>query len=138
MYNDRHMFTGSLLTLNGASDLSAETSGGFIFVASERVKIHRLTLTALDTAAGGASVLFEDRVDTNTDASIETVVIPAANSIGTMFYTDLATPYVLEPGHRINLAVTEGGTAPIAVAGIVYSLEDKRFSSSDTEVSEST
>src|SRR5512147_1455532 len=108
MYNDRHIWNSASLTLNGATDLEPS------FVAVERVRIHRIALTAGDTAAGGASVVFEDRVDTNTDATIETVVIPASNSIGTMFYTDLATSYVLDPGHRINLAVTEGGTAPIA------------------------
>jgi hypothetical protein len=130
-YSDRHMWNSQLLTLNGASDLSAETSGGPVFVAVERVLIHRIALTVLDTAAGGASVLFEDRKDTTTDASIETVVIPAANHIGTMFYTDLASPYELEPGHRLNLAVTESGTAPIAVASIVYSLADAKISDTD-------
>lgn len=132
-YSDRHIWRSALQTLNGATDL--DTTVGF--VATQPVRIHRIGLQALDTAAGGASVVFEDRINTSTDATIETVVIPAANSIGTLFYTDLATPYVLEAGHRINLAVTEAGTAPVAVAVIEYSLEDRADSALGDEMVES-
>lgn len=130
-YSDRHVWSSPVQTLEAATDLE------LTFVSTQPVRIHRIGLKATNTAAGGASVLFEDRIDASTDTSIETVVIPAADSDGTLFYTDIASGYVLEAGHVINLAVTESGTAPTAIAVIEYSLEDRADASLGAEVVES-
>lgn len=134
-YSDRHMWSSAELTLNGASDLELP------FVSLKPVRIHRIGLKASDTAAGGASVLFEDRTGASTDVSIETVVIPAADSDGELFWTDLDTTtsggYLLEAGHIVNLAVTEGGTAPTAYAVIEYSFEERADSALGSACTES-
>lgn len=118
--NTRQFWSGPVLTLNGATDLPQE------FIAFNRIQIVKIGLRAVDTAAGGASVLFERRRGT-TDSAIETVVIPAADSNGILFYTDNSPSFVpieFLPGDQLNLAVTESGTAPTAHALVEYFIND--------------
>lgn len=134
-YSDRHMWASAEQTLNGATDLELP------FVFLKPVCIHRIGLKVTNTAAGGASVLFEDRTGASTDVSIETVVIPAADSDGELFWTDLDTTtsggYLLEAGHILNLAVTEGGTAPTAIAVVEYSIQERADSALGSACTES-
>ena len=134
-YSDRHHWASAVQTLEAATDLELP------FVFLKPVRIHRIGLKVTNTAAGGAAVLFEDRIDASTDASIETVTIPAADSDGSVFYTDLDTTtsggYLLEAGHILNLAVTETGTAPTAIAVIEYSISERADASLGDEATES-
>lgn len=117
-YEDRRLWQSQEQTLNGATDLELP------FVHLNRIQVHKIGLRVTNNAAGGASVVFERRRLVNTDTTIETVVIPAADSDGKLYYTELFTPFVLLPGDTINLAVTETGTAPTAIAVVEYSLLD--------------
>lgn len=117
-YSDRHLWNSVDQTLEAATDLELP------FAPINRVVIHKIGLRVTNTAAGGASVVFEDRTGASTDTTIETVVIPAANNDGNLLYTEILAGYVLLPGHVINLAVTESGTAPTAIATIEYSILD--------------
>lgn len=134
-YSDRHIWQSVEQTLEAATDLELP------FVFTMPVRIHRIALKVTNTAAGGASVLFEDRTGASTDAAIETVVIPAADSDGELFYTDVFSTtvggYLLEAGHILNLAVTESGTAPTAIAVVEYSLEDRADAALGSAVTES-
>ncbi len=118
-YADRHQWASAEQTLNGATDLELP------FVFLNDVVIHKIGLKVTNTAAGGAAVLFEDRVGASTDVSIETVTIPAADNDGNVLYTEILAGYVLQAGHILNLAVTEGGTAPTAIAIVEYSFLEK-------------
>lgn len=117
-YSDRHTWASAEQTLEAATDLELP------FVSTLNLVIHKIGLRVTNTAAGGASVVFEDRVNASTDTTIETVVIPAADSDGELFYTEILAGYVLSPGHILNLAVTETGTAPTAIAVVEYSISD--------------
>ena len=117
-YSDRHIWMSRELTLNGATDLEAH------FAPLNRVTIHKIALMPTDTAAGGATVVFEKRQVASTDATIETVIIPAANHQGDVIWTDVSSGYEFVPGDRLNLAVTESGTAPTALALLEYSIND--------------
>lgn len=121
-YSDRHMWASAEQTLNGAMDLELP------FVSSLRLVIHKIGLRVTNTAAGGATVVFEDRVNASTDVTIETVVIPASDQDGELLYTEILAGYVLNPGHILNLAVTETGTAPTAIAVVEYSILDADLS----------
>jgi len=124
-YSDRHTWRSATLTLNGATDLDTELA----FADLKPIRIHRIGLMANNTATGGAAVTFEDRTGASTDVTIESVTLPASNVQGVVYWTDLDTTtsggYLLEVGHRVNLAVVEGGTAPTAVALIEYSYEER-------------
>lgn len=127
-YSDRHLWNSVDQTLEAATDLELP------FAPMNRVTIHKIGLRVTNTAAGGATVLFEDRTGASTDVSIETVVIPAANNDGNLLYTKLAAPYDLLPGHVLNLAVTESGTAPTAIATVEYSISDIEEENAPLEV----
>jgi hypothetical protein len=114
-YNEREVFTSTELTLEGATDLEMP------FTFLNDVVIHKIGLHVSNTAAGGATVTFEDRTGASTDTTIEVVVIPAANNDGNTLYTEIAAGYVLQAGHILNLAVVEGATAPTAYAIVEYS-----------------
>lgn len=117
-YSDRHLWMSRELTLNGATDLEAH------FAPLNRVTIHKIAMMPTDAAVGGATVVFERRRVASTDTTIETVVIPAADHQGDLIYTEVVNGFDLVPGDRINLAVTEGGVAPTALALIEYSIND--------------
>ena len=117
-YSDRHTWASDEQTLNGATDLELP------FVSTLNLVIHKIGLKVTNTGAGGATVVFEDRVNASTDTTIETVVVPAADSDGELFYTEILAGYVFSPGHILNLAVTESGTAPTAIAVVEYSILD--------------
>ena len=130
-YSDRHVWQGTVQTLDGATDLDSTVG----FVMTQPVVIHRVGLQVLNTAVGGASVVFEDRIDATTDVTIATVVIPASNQQGTLIYKEVASSgYQLEAGHRINLAVTEAGTAPTAIPVVEYSFAQKQAAQQGAEV----
>ena len=114
-YSDRHQWASAEQTLNGATDLELP------FTFLNDVVIHKIGLRVTNTATGGAAVLFEDRTGASTDTSIETVTIPAADNDGNTLFTEILAGYVLQAGHILNLAVTEGGTAPTAIAVVEYS-----------------
>ena len=114
-YSDRNQWASAEQTLNGAGDLELP------FTFLNDVVIHKIGLRVTNTAAGGAAVLFEDRTGASTDTSIETVTIPAADNDGNTLFTEIPAGYVLQAGHILNLAVTEGGTAPTAIAVVEYS-----------------
>ena len=114
-YSDRHTWASAEQTLNGAGDLELP------FVSTLNLVIHKIGLKVTNTGDGGATVVFEDRINASTDTTIETVVIPAADSDGELFYTEILAGYVFSPGHILNLAVTESGTAPTAIAVVEYS-----------------
>jgi hypothetical protein len=118
-YSDRHLWSSPEQTLNGATDLE------LTFVNLNRVQIHKIALRVTNNAAGGATVVFERRRNVSTDTTIETVVIPAADTDGILVYTEVLTPVVFEPGDVLNLAVTESGTAPTAIALVEYSILDE-------------
>lgn len=118
-YADRHLWSGAEQTLNGATDL--ELPLAFL----NRVQIHKIALRVTSADAGGASVVFERRRNVSTDTTIETVVIPAADTDGIMVYTEVLNPVVFEPGDVLNLAVTESGTAPTAIPMVEYSILDE-------------
>lgn len=120
-YGDRHQWSSRELTLDGATDLELH------FAPVMRVTIHKLFMMPTNTAAGGATCLFEQRRVATTDVSIETVVIPAANHQGDLIWTNIPAGFELVPGDRINLAVTESGTAPTAIALIEYSFNDSKL-----------
>ena len=134
-YSDRHHWASDVQTLNGATDLEVP------FVFLKPVRIHRIGMKVTSADAGGAAVLFEDRTGASTDVSIETVTIPAADSDGELFWTDLDTTtsggYLLEAGHILNLAVTESGTAPTAHALVEYSIEERADSALGSALTES-
>ena len=134
-YSDRHHWASAEQTLNGATDLELP------FVFLKPVVIHRIGMKVTNTAAGGAAVLFEDRTGASTDTSIETVTIPAADSDGELFWTDLDTTtgvgYLLEAGHILNLAVTESGTAPTAIAVVEYSVQERADAALGSALTES-
>ena len=117
-YSDRHLWISRELTLNGATDLEAH------FAPLNRVTVHKIALMPTDSAAGGATVVFERRRVASTDSTIETVVVPAADHQGDVLFTDIPAGFELVPGDRINLAVTESGTAPTALALVEYSIND--------------
>jgi hypothetical protein len=118
-YEDRHLWSSPEQTLNGATDLE------LTFCNLNRIQVHKIALRVTNNAAGGASVVFERRRNVSTDTTIETVVIPTADSDGIMYYTEVTTPVVFEPGDVLNLAVTESGTAPTAIALVEYSILDE-------------
>ena len=117
-YSDRHTWASAEQALNGASDLELP------FVSTLNLVIHKIGLKLTSADAGGATVVFEDRVNASTDTTIETVTIPAADGDGEIFYTEILAGYVFSPGHILNLAVTESGTAPTAIAVVEYSILD--------------
>lgn len=121
-YSDRHTWSSDVNTLEAATDLEQT------FVSTLRLVIHKIGLKVTSTAAGGATVVFEDRVNASTDVTIETVVIPASDQDGELIYTEVLAGYVLNPGHILNLAVTETGTAPTAIAVVEYSILDADLS----------
>ena len=116
--NPRQLWMSRELTLNGASDLET------FFAPLNRVVIHKIGMMPTNNAAGGATCVFEKRQVATTDATIETVTIPAADHQGDVIYTEILAGFVLVPGDRVNIAVTEGGTAPTALALIEYSIDD--------------
>ena len=121
-YSDRHLWMSRELTLNGATDLETH------FAPLNRVVIHKIGMMATNNASGGAACVFERRRVASTDSTIETVTIPAADHQGDMIFTEILAGYTLVPGDRINIAVTEGGTAPTALALIEYSIDDMDLS----------
>lgn len=119
--NTRQFWSSANLTLDGATDLNAG------FVAANRIQVMKIGLRVTNTGAGGATVVFERRRGASTDTTIETIVIPAADSNGILFYTDNSPSFVpieFLPGDILNLAVTEGATAPTAIACIEYFIND--------------
>jgi hypothetical protein len=114
-YNERSQWCSAVQTLEAATDLELP------FTFLNDVVIHKIGLRVTNTAAGGASVLFEDRTGASTDVPIETVVIPAADNDGNTLYTEILAGYVLQAGHILNIAVTETGTAPTAHVLVEYS-----------------
>lgn len=116
-YSDRQLWMSRELTLNGATDLEAH------FAPLNRVLIHKIAMMPTDSAAGGATCVFEQRKVASTDATIETVTIPAANHQGDLIVTELTSPFTMIPGDRLNIAVTESGTAPTALALVEYSID---------------
>lgn len=121
-YCDRHTWASAEQTLDGAGDLELP------FVSTLNIVIHKIGLKVTNTAAGGATVTFEDRINASTDATIEVVTIPASDSDGELFYTEILAGYVFSPGHILNLAVVESGTAPTAIATVEYSFLDSDLS----------
>jgi hypothetical protein len=119
-YSDVKQWSSAEQTLNGATDLELP------FVAMSRLVITKVALRVTNNAAGGAVVTFERRVGVSTDTTIEAVTIPAADNDGIMLYTDVAPASQIEfaPGDVLNLAVSESGTAPTAVAVIEYFVVD--------------
>lgn len=127
-YSDRHLWTSANLTLNGATDLDVETG----FAPMERITIHKIALMPTNNAAGGATVVFEKRSVASTDVTIETVVIPAADHQGDLIFTEIVAGVEMTPGQRLNLAVTEGGTAPTAYALVEYSINENSLADDNT------
>lgn len=125
-YSDRHTWASAEQTLNGATDLELP------FVSTLRLTIHKIGLKVTNNATGGATVVFEDRINASTDTTIETVVLPATDQDGELFWTTIPAGYVFNPGHILNLAVTESGTAPTAIAVVEYSLRDSLLSDTDS------
>lgn len=121
-YSERQTWASVEQTLNGAADLELP------FVSTLKITIHKIGLKVTNNANGGASVVFEDRINASTDTTIETVVIPASDSDGELFWTNIPAGYVFHPGHILNLAVTEGGTAPTAIAVVEFSIEQAQMS----------
>ena len=131
-YSDRHLWNSSEVDLNGATDLEVAT-----FAPLNRVVIHKIGVLVTSTAAGGAVVTFEDRVDATTDTTIEAVTIPAADSDGNLYFTEIVAGYVLLPSHKLNFAVSESGTGPTAILMIEYSILDVDLDATDSDVIES-
>ena len=125
-YSDRHLWQSRELTLNGATDLEAH------FAPLNRVTIHKIALMPTSSDAGGATVVFEQRKVASTDVTIETVIIPAANHQGDVIVTEVLAGFSMVPGDRLNLAVTETGTAPTALALIEYSIDEIELLSEGT------
>ena len=119
--NTRQFWSSDEQTLNGASDLELP------FVAFNRIQVVKVGLRVTNNAAGGAAVVFERRRGVSTDTTIETVTIPAADNDGILLYADNSPSFVpieFLPGDVLNLAVTESGTAPTAIACIEYFIND--------------
>ena len=115
-YSENLFWSSAEQTLNGATDLELP------FVAMSRLVITKVALRVTNNAAGGAVVTFERRRGVSTDTTVEAVTIPAADNDGIMLYTDIAPASQIEflPGDVLNLAVSESGTAPTAIAVIEY------------------
>lgn len=121
-YADRHIWTSAEFDTDGGGD------DPLAFSPINRIQIHKIGLVVTNSDDGDVSALFEDRTAASTDAPIETVAITAGtagSNQGKLFYTELATPYVLLPGHRLNVASTAGGgSEPTVFAVVEYSLLD--------------